>query len=237
MLTIDYFSIYRNKEASENNKKEIDKILMSIRALEEKSCECEDQLSDHLANIEAIRMNMNLANSRSKLFKETLDEHKKMIDDLMAQAADVPVITSDGGVDPNQLNKMYASRSVMDDLLERVRSLEAGQAEHSGSIQDIYNRLEGLRNWVEEKCTPIETMQYDISNILDNLNKGTPVVAAPQPAASKDSSQDVHRLNEMVYALKNDMKMKLNIKDFDDFKRDLKMNELDRINRIIEELR
>lgn len=33
------------------------------------------------------------------------------------------------------------------------------------------------------------------------------------------------------------MKLKLNIKDFDDFKRDLKMNELDRINRIIEELR
>jgi len=41
----------------------------------------------------------------------------------------------------------------------------------------------------------------------------------------------------MMFTIKNDMKLKLNIKDFDDFKRDLKMNELDRINRIIEELR
>jgi len=54
---------------------------------------------------------------------------------------------------------------------------------------------------------------------------------------SKDSSQDVQRLNEQVFALKNELKLKQNIKDFDDFKRDLKLNELDRINRIIEELR
>lgn len=66
----------------------------------------------------------------------------------------------------------------------------------------------------------------------------TPTVIAPsQPAATKDSSQDVQKLNEQVFALKNELKLKLNIKDFEDFKRDLKLNELDRINRIIEELR
>jgi len=47
----------------------------------------------------------------------------------------------------------------------------------------------------------------------------------------------VQKLNEQVFALKNELKLKLNIKDFEDFKRDLKLNELDRINRIIEELR
>lgn len=37
--------------------------------------------------------------------------------------------------------------------------------------------------------------------------------------------------------MKGDLKLKLNIHDFEAFKRDLMSNELDRINRIIEELR
>jgi len=58
-------------------------------------------LSNHLANLEAIRMNANLSNGRQKQMKETLDEHQKILDDLLAQANEMPVISSDGGVDPN----------------------------------------------------------------------------------------------------------------------------------------
>lgn len=58
-----------------------------------------------------------------------------------------------------------------------------------------------------------------------------------QPPTVKDNSGEVSKLNEQLQALKNDLSLKLDISEFETFRRDLKINELDRINRIIEELR
>lgn len=78
-------------------------------------------------------------------------------------------------------------------------------------------------------------MWNNINHILANLNKDGPVVV--QPPTVKDNSGEVSKLNEQLLALKNELSLKLDISEFETFRRDLKINELDRINRIIEELR
>lgn len=97
---------------------------MKINALEDKSVDCENQLSDHLANIEALRMNMNLKNSQFKMMKESIEEHEKKIEELMGKANDMPVISGDGGVDPNALKKLFADKGQFEICQGKVNMLD-----------------------------------------------------------------------------------------------------------------
>ena len=124
----------------------------------------------------------------------------------------------------------------MDELKYRVEVLENGQSIHSKQIDDILSRLGDLDSSDQQQNEHIDNLWNNINHILANLNKDGPVVVQPTPTI-KDNSGEVAKLNEQLFALKNEMNLKLNISDFDTFKRELKMNELDRINRIIEELR
>ena len=70
------------------------------------------------------------------------------------------------------------------------------------------------------------------------MNKGGQPIVAPQPIVqSKDSSADIKKLQDQINDLKKEMIVKVNSGDFESYKRDLKVNDIDRINRIIEELR
>lgn len=56
--------IEKNKENNEKNKSEIDKIHAICQALEAKSVEVEDGMSELKSDTEAVRMNLSLSNGR-----------------------------------------------------------------------------------------------------------------------------------------------------------------------------
>ena len=57
-------SINRNKEMGEKNKSEIDRMIAMVNALEQKSVEAENDISELKSDTEALRMNLTLSNSR-----------------------------------------------------------------------------------------------------------------------------------------------------------------------------
>ena len=57
-------SINRNKEMGEKNKSEIDRMMAMVNALEQKSVEAENDISELKSDTEALRMNLTLSNSR-----------------------------------------------------------------------------------------------------------------------------------------------------------------------------
>lgn len=158
------------------------------------------------------------------------------IDELMKGAANVPMVSSDGGVDPNQLAKMFASKSEFDELKYKVEVLENGQSVHTKQIDDLMSKVGDLTSSDSTQNEQIDNLWNNITHILANLNKDGPVVVQP-PVQAKDNSGEVSKLQEQVFALKNELALKLNISDFETYKKEMKMNELDRIDRIIEELR
>ena len=209
---------------------------MISKALEDKSVQIENDTSELKSDCEAVRMNLTLSNKRQKDINEKMKEMQAQIDELMNGASSAPVITGDGGVDPNQLAKMFASKQDVDGLKQRVLTLEKiVEEKQTVQINDILSRLGQLEKSEGDVKSQFDNVWTNINNILANMNKDGPVVVAAPTV--KDSSNDVKKLQEQVFALKNDMNLKLNITDFEAYKRDLKMNELDRINRIIEELR
>lgn len=72
----------RNKEAALHNKEEIVKAMEMIKALEAKSVEQEDDLSELKSDTEAVRMNLSLANNRHKSLKDKVDNLMQMVKDL-----------------------------------------------------------------------------------------------------------------------------------------------------------
>lgn len=68
------FSIYRNKEACEKLRVELDRINMVNRALEDKSVETENNVSELKSDCEAVRMNLTLSNKRQKDMNEKMKE-------------------------------------------------------------------------------------------------------------------------------------------------------------------
>ena len=158
------------------------------------------------------------------------------IDELMKGAANVPMVSSDGGVDPSQLAKMFASKSEFDELKYRVEVLENGQSVHTKQIDELMSRVGDLTSSDSAQNEQIDNLWNNINHILANLNKDGPVVVQP-PVQAKDNSGEVAKLQEQVFALKNELALKLNISDFETYKKEMKMNELDRIDKIIEELR
>ena len=59
----------------------------------------------------------------------------------------------------------------------------------------------------------------------------------PSIPMGKDNSADIKKLEQQIFDLNKLVNLKVNQSDFDAYKRDIKVNELDRMNRVIEELR
>ena len=91
----------RNKEMGEKNKSEIDRIQGILSALEAKSVEAENDISEIKSDLEPLRMNLTLSNSRQKQLKEKIEDIQKQIDELKSGAGSAPVISSDGAIDPS----------------------------------------------------------------------------------------------------------------------------------------
>ena len=53
-----------------------------IRALEAKSVEQEDDMSELKSDMEAVRMNLSLSNNRHKSLKDKVDEMDKLLKEL-----------------------------------------------------------------------------------------------------------------------------------------------------------
>lgn len=72
-----------------------------ISALEAKSVEAENDISEIKSDLEPLRMNLTLSNSRQKQMKEKIVDIEKQIEELKSGAGNVPVISSDGAIDPS----------------------------------------------------------------------------------------------------------------------------------------
>lgn len=59
----------------------------------------------------------------------------------------------------------------------------------------------------------------------------------PSIPMGKDNSAEIKKLEQEILDLNKLVNLKVNQSDFDGYKRDIKVNELDRMNRVIEELR
>lgn len=158
------------------------------------------------------------------MFKETLDEHQKILDELSDKANAAPVITGDGSIDVNALRDLFAPKDQFNQCFGIVRGLEALTDGHTEKLADLYDKIGELTTNSENHSNQIGNLDNTVAQILANMNKDGPVIVAP---VAKDSSADVQKLNEQMFALKNELALKLNIKDFDEFRRDLKLKELD----------
>lgn len=99
----------RNKESVAKNNEELNKAMELIKALEAKSVETENDISELKSDTEALRMNLTLSNNRHKSLKEKVDDILKSLKELKDDANRAPI--SDGsGIDPKQLDKFYASK-------------------------------------------------------------------------------------------------------------------------------
>jgi len=93
-----------------------------IKALESKSIEQEDDISELKSDTEAVRMNLSLSNNRHKSLKDKVDAMQLLIKELQENSNSMPVV-GDSGVDPKQLDKFYASKSKHEDVSKKVEEL------------------------------------------------------------------------------------------------------------------
>jgi len=70
----------------------------------------------------------------------------------------------------------------MDDLLERVSSLEKGQGKHSADIKDIYGKLGGLQSFEQDANEKFNELYSLINQLELNMGKTPTVIAPSQPA-------------------------------------------------------
>ena len=71
---INVFIFYRNKKDCESNKKEVEKAMEMIKALEAKSVEGENDTSELKSDLEMVRMNFSLSGNRFKSLKDKFDK-------------------------------------------------------------------------------------------------------------------------------------------------------------------
>ena len=69
----------RNKESVAKNNEELNKAMELIKALEAKSVETENDISELKSDTEALRMNLTLSNNRHKSLKEKVDDILKSL--------------------------------------------------------------------------------------------------------------------------------------------------------------
>lgn len=144
-VTTKMMQVDKNKETSIKNGSEIDKAMELIKALEQKSCEQEDDISELKSDTEAVRMNLSLANNRFKSMKDMVDELQQMIENLKDNSNSAPIV-GNSGIDPKQLDKFYASKSKLDELFQRVAVIDNISNTNSKHINDLNGRVVTLEH-------------------------------------------------------------------------------------------
>ena len=74
--------------------------------------------------------------------KELIDQHTKEIEELRNRPQ--VQMSGDGGMDMNEMMKLFACKSPPDNTINRIQALEDKMADQNGKFDDLLRRVQGL---------------------------------------------------------------------------------------------
>lgn len=121
---------------------------MILKELEHKSCVSEEDLSELKADMEAVRMNLILANGRVKKNTDSLKELQEIVEGLSGQ----PMTSSapqKASIDLEMLKGHFASLDSFTELERRVQACEKTDNNHDQVLGNHEDRLSNLERQFE----------------------------------------------------------------------------------------